>query len=97
MRISEQNNIVLNRYFFRGYMQGKLLKSRRPNLQAPSIKRECGLYSAAWETSRDSINQLAAWTKLWLLVSIFLRFYLFIHERHTETQAEGEAGSMQGA
>ena len=33
----------------------------------------------------------------------FLRFYLFIHERHThthteaETQAEGEAGSMQGA
>ena len=33
--------------------------------------------------------------------SFFLRFYLFIHERHTEreaeTQAEGEAGSMQGA
>ena len=34
---------------------------------------------------------------------IFLRFYLFIHERQTEretdrqTQAEGEAGSMQGA
>ena len=34
---------------------------------------------------------------------IFLRFYLFIHERHgwrgvrTETQAQGEAGSMQGA
>ena len=31
----------------------------------------------------------------------FKRFYLFIHERHTqrevETQAEGEAGSMQGA
>ena len=31
----------------------------------------------------------------------FLRFYLFIHERHrereAETQAEGEAGSMQGA
>ena len=27
----------------------------------------------------------------------FLRFYLFIHERHTEIQAEGEAGSMQGA
>ena len=31
---------------------------------------------------------------------LFLRFYLFIHERHTEreaeTQAEGEAGSMQG-
>ena len=30
----------------------------------------------------------------------FLRFYLFIHERDThteaETQAEGEAGSMQG-
>ena len=28
-------------------------------------------------------------------------FYLFVHERHTEreleTQAEGEAGSMQGA
>ena len=32
---------------------------------------------------------------------IFKRFYLFIHERHTERkaeiQAEGEAGSMQGA
>ena len=32
---------------------------------------------------------------------IFLRFYLFIHERHTvreaKTQAEVEAGSMQGA
>ena len=33
----------------------------------------------------------------------FLRFYVFIHERHTrtqrgaETQAEGEAGSKQGA
>ena len=31
----------------------------------------------------------------------FLRFYLFNHERHTlraaEAQAEGEAGSMQGA
>ena len=33
----------------------------------------------------------------------FLRFYLFIHERHrahareAEIQAEGEAGSMQGA
>ena len=30
-----------------------------------------------------------------------LRFYLFIHERHREreadTQAEGEAGSVQGA
>ena len=31
----------------------------------------------------------------------FKRFYLFIHEKHTEreadTQAEGEAGSPQGA
>ena len=31
----------------------------------------------------------------------FLRFYLFIHERHAEreaeTKAEGEAGSLQGA
>ena len=31
----------------------------------------------------------------------FLRFYLFIHERHTqreaETQVEGEAGSLRGA
>ena len=44
---------------------------------------------------------------LYTLISFFLRFYLFIHERHThrereretetETQAEGEAGSMQGA
>ena len=34
------------------------------------------------------------------LFFLFLRFYLFIHERHTqkeaETQAEGEAGSSQG-
>ena len=33
--------------------------------------------------------------------SFFLRFYLFIHERHrereAETQGEGEAGSIQGA
>ena len=27
----------------------------------------------------------------------FKRFYLFSHEREAETQAEGEAGSMQGA
>ena len=29
----------------------------------------------------------------------FLRFYLFIHERHreAETEAEGEAGFVQGA
>ena len=33
------------------------------------------------------------------LFCVFLDFYLFIHERHrgAETQAEGEAGSMQGA
>ena len=33
------------------------------------------------------------------LIKIFLRFYLFIHdrEREAETQAEGEAGSMPGA
>ena len=32
-------------------------------------------------------------------MEFFKRFYLFIHERHreAETQAEGEAGSMQGA
>ena len=43
----------------------------------------------------DSFNFLK--NKLFL----FLRFYLFIHERHwereAETQAEGEAGSMQEA
>ena len=35
---------------------------------------------------------------LWRSV-VFLRFYLFIHERHRETErmAEGEAGSLQGA
>ena len=44
-----------------------------------------------------------AWAFSFLFFSFlfFLRFYLFIHERHTqreaETQAEGEAGSMQGA
>ena len=34
-----------------------------------------------------------------LLFSFFKRFYLFIHERHTERgrNIEGEAGSMQGA
>ena len=34
-----------------------------------------------------------------MCVSFFLRFYLFIHERHreTHTQAEGEAGSLWGA
>ena len=34
-----------------------------------------------------------------MLYFIFLRFYLFIHERQkeAETQAEGEAGSTQGA
>ena len=37
------------------------------------------------------------------LFFFFLRFYLFIHDRHTqrkrkvEAQAEGEGGSMQGA
>ena len=47
-----------------------------------------------------------SWRLLVLYISntsFFLRFYLFIHERHrlrereAETQAEGEAGSMQGA
>ena len=35
---------------------------------------------------------------LFLWFFFFLRFYLFIHEKHreAETQAEGEAGSMQG-
>ena len=28
--------------------------------------------------------------------NFFLGFYLFIHERETQTQAEGEAGSKQG-
>ena len=34
-----------------------------------------------------------------IYIYFFLRFYLFIHERQreAETQAEGEAGSMQGA
>ena len=36
--------------------------------------------------------------KNYLFFIIFLRFYLFIHDRHrereAETQAEGEAGSM---
>ena len=36
---------------------------------------------------------------LFYFMYVFLRFYLFIHERHreVETQAEGEAGSLQGA
>ena len=39
-----------------------------------------------------------SWPISFLLASFFfLRFYLFIHERESETQAEGEAGSMQGA
>ena len=49
-----------------------------------------------WQTTRH----VTRWEVL--LVTIFLlRFYLFLHERHTEkeaeTQAEGEAGSTQGA
>ena len=40
-------------------------------------------------------------TELICVFSFFLRFYLFIHEREkdrkAETQAEGEAGSTQGA
>ena len=36
-----------------------------------------------------------------LITLFFLRFHLFIHEIHTEreaeTQGEGEVGSMQGA
>ena len=41
------------------------------------------------------------YSKSYNLFSFFERFYLCIYERHThteaETQAEGEAGSMQGA
>ena len=33
---------------------------------------------------------------LFYLFLFFKRFYLFIHERQAETQAEGEAGSWQG-
>ena len=32
-----------------------------------------------------------------LYIYLFIRFYLFIHEKHTEREAEGEAGSMQRA
>ena len=38
-------------------------------------------------------------TKFTILIIFLKRFYLFIHERHTEreaeTQAEGEAGSLR--
>ena len=30
-----------------------------------------------------------------IIVVVFLRFYLFIHEREAETKAEGEAGSIR--
>ena len=30
-------------------------------------------------------------------IFFFLRFYLFVRDREAQTQAEGEAGSMQGA
>ena len=35
---------------------------------------------------------------MWCFIFIFWRFYLFIHETHreTETQTEGEAGSLRG-
>ena len=40
-------------------------------------------------------------SRLVFLFLLFLKIYLFIHDRHiereAETQAEGEAGSMQGA
>ena len=36
---------------------------------------------------------------IYFFKDFFFRFYLFIHERHRERQkqAEGEAGSLQGA
>ena len=48
-----------------------------------------------------SLCSLGVLQLLLLSLSLFFRFYLVIHERDTqreaETQAEGEAGSNQGA
>ena len=47
-----------------------------------------------------SLNMFLGAENIQFYIYFFLRFYLFIHERHTEkkeTQAEGEAGSTQEA
>ena len=45
------------------------------------------------------LQDLIPFIKYTILNSFLKRFYLFIHERHrgAETQAEGEASSLQGA
>ena len=47
-------------------------------------------------TIMDPATLFLTWIIKKHLLFFFLRFYLFIHERHREREAEGEAGSMQG-
>ena len=76
--------------------QGTTLHIRLAFIKKEEVGGECGV-----GVIRRSL--CSAWTLLHSLLFSFLRFYLFIHERHTErgggaeTQAEGEAGSMQEA
>ena len=61
-----------------------------------------GLISWPWNHDLSRTQMLTDWAtqaSLDLLYLFFKRFYLFIHEWHTqtETQAEGEAGSWWGA
>ena len=43
------------------------------------------------------VGLLSSLLMLTMAFFFFLRFYLFIHERQTEREAETEADSMQGA
>lgn len=69
MRTSEQNNIAL-KYFFRGYVQGNPQIYKTKTLRVPPEKENVGFIQQPRRPSRESINQLAAWTKLWHLVSV---------------------------
>ena len=59
--------------------------------QPPKRRLRCKI------TGKRKISECKHSTEVWTLF-LFLRFYLFIHERQTEgeaeTQAEGEAGPM---
>ena len=64
----------------------------------------CGTWSQdsgnmPWAEGRRSTTEPPRRPPPFFLCFFFLRFYLFIHDRQreAETQAEGEAGSMQGA
>ena len=62
--------------------------------QAGTVKIVHKLFAGAYILSDDTDNKLIN------MNFFFLRFYLFIHERHREKERQrhrGEAGSMQEA